>query len=123
MFTDPASITPTGGSAQALVFIDRDNLKSRYQLRETLGDWQLNIRNSQYTKKNGKVTERHSIDLTHTIYAVAPATVPTVRKVYLVFENEQGDVIADSVAEVGGLLAFLSASTNANVTKLIGNQS
>lgn len=123
MFADPTVITPTGGANQSLVFIDRDNLKSRYQLRTTTDDWLLSIRNSQYKKANGKVTERHSIDLTHTIFAVAPATISTIRKVYLVFENEQGDVIADSVAEVGGLLTLLSAAANANVTKLIGNQS
>lgn len=123
MFADPAVITPTGGSAQSLVKVNQDGYSSEYSKRTATDDWQLLIRNSTYTKKNGKVTDRHNVLLTHTVFPVAPATIGTIRKVSFVFENEQGDTVADPVAEAAGLLAFLTASTNANLTKLTGRES
>jgi hypothetical protein len=122
-FADPAAVTPTGGTAQSMVRISQDGYNSIYRLRNALDDWTLNVRNTTYTKKNGKVTDRHNCELIHTIFPVSPAVIATVRKVYLTFENEQGDTVADCVAEVGGLLTFLGASTNANVTKMVGMQS
>lgn len=122
-FADPASVTPTGGSAQSLIRLWNDGTNSLYKKSETLGNWTLNIRNSQYVKKNGTVTSRHNAELIHTIYPVAPATKSVVRKAYVTFETEQGDTIADSVAETGGLLAFLTASTNANLLKMTNDES
>lgn len=122
-FADPAVVTPTGGSAQSLVRITQDDTRSVYKKRETLGDWALSIRNTEYTKKNGKVTSRHNAELIHTLYPVAPSTLSTVRKGYLTFELEQGDTIADVVAEVGGLLTFMAASSNAKLLQMTNGES
>lgn len=123
MFADPAVVT-INGVAKSLTRVNQDQYSSEYVLREALGDYRLNIRNSSRTdKKTGKVTERHNIELIHTIYAVAPSTVGTVRKAYLVIENQQGDTLVDPMYEASGLCVFLTASSSANITKMLNFES
>lgn len=123
MFADPAVVT-INGAPKSLTRVNQDQYSSEYVLREALGDYRLNIRNSSRTdKKTGKVTERHNIELIHTIYPVAPSTIGTVRKAYLVIENQQGDTLVDPMYEASGLCVFLTASSSANITKMLNFES
>lgn len=120
MFSDTLSVT-INAVAKTLVRINQDRYSSEYFLRETLGEFTLRIRNSSYIEKTRKVNvDRHNIELIHTIYPVAPALVPTVRKAYVVFENDRGDTIVDPVKLAAGLLAF---NTEANLTKMANRES
>jgi hypothetical protein len=123
MFADPAVVT-INAVAKNLVKINQDQYSSEYMLREALGEYRLTIRNSTRKDKSlGVNIDRHTIELKHTIYPVAPAVTGFTRKVYTVVENQQGDTLADPVNEALGLLAFLSASSGANTTKMLNFES
>lgn len=122
-FADPASIT-INGVPKALVKINQDGYSSEYRLRNALDEYTLNIRNTSYTdKKRGVAIDRHNIELVHTVFPVAPSTLSTVRKVYTVIENQQGDTLTDPTFVASGLYAFLTASSNANITKMLNFES
>jgi hypothetical protein len=67
--------------------------------------------------------DRHNVELVHTVFPVAPATLSTRRKVYFVVENQQGDTLTDPTYVAAGLFAWATASTNANITKLLNFES
>jgi hypothetical protein len=121
MFADPLVIT-INAVAKNLIRINQDGYSSEYLLKEATGEYRARIRNSSYTDKNrgGKVVDRHNIELTYTIYPVAPAVFPTIRKDYHVFEMDVGDDAALSAKLVAGLSAFV---TEANATKMINFES
>jgi hypothetical protein len=115
----PDTITITINSvATILNRIKDDNYGSEYWKRNAnVDEMLLTIKNSSYTDKVTKrVVDRHSVELRHTINPVAPETVPTVRKSYLVLENQAFDTVVDPVKFTAGLVAFL---TEANITKLV----
>lgn len=123
MFTDPTTVT-IDGVGNALVRINQDQYSSEYLLRSSTDELRLRIRNTSYLdKKRNVMIDRHNVELIKTIFPVAPATLSTVRKVYTVLENQQGDTLADPVKQAAGLFAWLTASTNANLTKLMNYES
>lgn len=123
MFADPQTVT-INAVAKNLVRINQDQYSSEYLLRTTTNEYRLRIRNSSYLDKKRNVSiDRHNVELIETIFPVAPATLSTIRKVYVVVENQQGDTLADPVLHAAGLLAWLTASTNANLTKLMNFES
>lgn len=119
MFADTLTLT-VNSVAKNLIRINQDGYSSEYRLKEATGEYSLNIRNTGYTdKKRGEVS-RHNVEFVQTVYPVAPATTPTVRKAYLVFEDSKGDTIIDPVKVTAALVAFL---TEANLTKLVNWES
>jgi hypothetical protein len=123
MFADPTTVT-IDGNAKALVRINQDQYSSEYLLRSTTDEFRLRIRNTSFLDRKRNVTiDRHNVELIQTIFPVAPATLSTVRKAYIVLENQQGDTLADPVKMAAGLYAWLTASTNANLTKLVNFES
>jgi len=123
MFTDPTTVT-INAVGKTLTRIRQDNYSSEYLLRTSTEEFRLFIRNSSSTqKKTGVGLDRHNVELRHTIFPVAPATLSTVRKVYFVIENMQGDTLSDPVLEAAGLFSWATASTNANLTKLMNMES
>lgn len=123
MFADPQTIT-VNAVAKALVRINQDAYSSEYLLRSATDEFRLKIRNSTYYDKSRKVyVDRHNVDFTHTVFPVAPATLSTIRKSYVVIENQQGDTLTDPTYAAAGLLAWLTASSNANITKLLNFES
>lgn len=123
MFADPTSVT-INAVARSLVKINQDAYSSEYLLRESTKETRLRIRNTSYLDKARKVMiDRHNVELTETIFPVAPATLSTIRKVYFVVENQQGDTLTDPVYNAAGLFAWATASTNANLTKLMNFES
>lgn len=123
MFADPQTIT-VNAVAKALVRINQDAYSSEYLLRSATDEFRLKIRNSTYLDKSRKVSiDRHNVEFTHTVFPVAPATLSTIRKTYVVIENQQGDTLTDPTYAAAGLLAWLTASSNANITKLLNFES
>jgi hypothetical protein len=116
MFADTVTVT-INSVAKVMVRVNQDGYSSEYRLKETDGEFRLRLRNSSYVDKSrgSKTVNRHNAELVHTLYPVAPAVYPTVRKTYAVFEDDLGDTLATVAKEVVGTLAFL---TEANVTKL-----
>jgi hypothetical protein len=123
MFVDPAALT-VNTVAKNLVRINQDKYSSEYLLRSTLDEFRLNIRNSSYLdKKRSVMIDRHNVELIHTVFPVAPATLSTVRKTYVVIENQQGDTLTESTHVAAALFAYLTASSNANIGKLLNFES
>ena len=123
MFADPAVVT-INGVAKSLQRINQDGYSSEYLLRSPTEEFRLNVRNSTYLPKGTtRKVHRHNIELIHTVFPVAPAVESTVRKTYAVIENQQGDTLADPTNVAAGIFAFLTASTNANITKMMNFES
>jgi hypothetical protein len=122
MFADPAVVT-IDAVGQSLVRINQDNYSSEYLLRTATDEHRLRIRNqSRSDKKLGSVIDRHNIELIQTVFATA--TDPAyVRKAYAVIENQQGDTLDDPLNVAAGLFAFLTASSGANITKMMNFES
>nr|UJQ84927.1 MAG: hypothetical protein 2 [Leviviridae sp.] len=120
MFSDTITFT-INAVAKVLTRINQDGYSSEYLLRETAGEYRAKLRNSTYKSKDKSVTtDRHNLELVHTIYPVAPATSPTIRKTYVVFENDAGDALVDNAKTSLSVMAFL---TEANITKLLNFES
>jgi len=120
MFADTLTIT-INSVAKVLTRVNQDGYSSEYLLRETTGEFRLKIRNSTYTDKaRNVVVNRHNTELTQTVYAVAPATVNTVRKFYAVLENDSTSLVVDDAKFGAGAVAFL---TEANLTKQLNWES
>jgi hypothetical protein len=122
-FADPAVIT-INGMAKNLVRVRQDGYSSEYLLTTSTEEFRFNVRNTDYLdKKRGVTISRHNVELVHTVFPVAPATLSTIRKSYVVIENQQGDTLTDPVNDAIGLLSFLTASSGANITKMLNKES
>jgi hypothetical protein len=121
MFTDTITIT-INAIAKVLNRVNQDSYGSEYYLRETASAFRLKLRNSSYKDKTrgGIGVDRHNIELTETVFPVAPATIPTVRKYYSVLENDQADTVVSSAKFAAGVSGF---QTEANFTKLLNWES
>nr|QDH89680.1 MAG: hypothetical protein H1Rhizo27667_000002 [Leviviridae sp.] len=123
MFADPQTLT-VNAVAKALVRINQDQYSSEYLLRSSTDEFRLTIRNTSYLdKKRNVMIDRHNVEFVHTVFPVSPATLSTIRKVYTVIENQQGDTLTDPTYVASALFAWLTASTNANITKLMNFES
>jgi len=118
-FADPQSITPTGGSAISLPRTAAGQDRSVYSSADAL--YQLLI-SSQYGKRN-----RRTLRITQnkvTADPFIPANNVRVNgTVYIVTDFPvAGFSVAEMAALAGGLCTYASASTNANLTKLLGGE-
>lgn len=121
MFSDTITIT-IDEAPKVLNRINQDGYSSEYFLREVTGEYRLRIRNSSYLAKDrGSVrVDRHNVELVQMLYPVSPSTVPMVRKMYTIIENDQGDTITDPTDLAVGLVAF---HTEGNIIKLMNWES
>jgi len=120
MFADPSVVT-INAVAKNLVRINQDKYSSEYLLRSATEEHRLNIRNTSYVdKKRGVTINRHNVELINTVFPVAPATTSTVRKTYVVIENQIGDTLTDPRNVALGLCAFL---TSAKIDQLMNFES
>lgn len=119
----PETITITiNAVAKVLTRLRDDGFTSEYRLRNAnIDEYRLFIRNTSYTDKVTKrVIDRHAVELQHKVLAVAPSEIPTVRKVYIVLENQEVDTIVDPVKFAAGFVGFI---TEPNLTKLVNYES
>lgn len=94
---------------------------SEYRLRGTTDEYRLMIRHSTFVEKSTGVSRnRHNVEVTHRVFAIAPAIVDTVRKSYIVLEEPVSDVVTDVQKFDEAFVAFASA---ANITKLLNYES
>lgn len=118
MLGDTITIT-FDGESKVLVKINQDQYSSEYLLRETDGSFGLKVRHST-TKRGLLVYDRHNVEISHNVYAVAD--VPEYdQRAYFVFENLKSDV--DAVLPMVSLATWALASSNAALTKLAGWES
>lgn len=121
MFADTITIT-INSVAKVLTRINQDKYSSEYFLRGSDEEFKLNIRHTSYVDKTrgGVKVDRHNVEFIQRVYAVAPVTVDTVRKQYLVLENDSKDPVTGALNFSLGHVAFF---TNANVTKMLNWES
>lgn len=119
MFADTITIT-VNSVAKVLNKINQDGYSSEYYLRSTTDQYQLFIRNSRVSdkKRPGANMDQHNVELIHTVFPVAPATLSTVRRCFATFLNQEGDTLSDPLNDALGFLAWLSASSGAAIGKL-----
>ncbi|DAD52046.1 coat protein [ssRNA phage Zoerhiza.2_24] len=125
MFADTITFTDVHGTEDfAFVRVNQDKYSSEYRYSTDLKRVTLKLRNtSRYDKPSGKTFDRHNVELVETILAVSPSILTTERKVYLTFEVQQGDVLADNVALAVALCGWLTASSAATLVKLTAFES
>lgn len=120
MFSDTIALTDVHGTTDyTLVKVNQDKYSSEYRITTDLNRIVLKIRNTvRFDKASLKSFDRHNVEITETIFPVAPSTTSIERKAYFTFEVQQGDVIADNV-ELGSVLCeWLTASSSANMGKM-----
>lgn len=123
MFTDPQSVTPTGGSAVSMPRTSAsDNSGAFKSLDVGTGTDGLTI-SHVYGKRN-----RHTIRLTDTKLTADPfltgsSFIASMSATLIVDVPVTGYTAAQAAAICGGLYTLLSASTNAATVKLIGGES
>ena len=123
MFADPAVLT-IDGDPYSLIRIRQDGYSSEYHLRSATDEIRMNVRNTFYTdKKRGGRVDRHNIEVVWEVFPVAPAIKSTIRKTYLVIENDVGDTLTDPVNLAVALCSYLTASSGANIVKMLNQES
>jgi hypothetical protein len=123
MFADPQTFSVNAVN-KALVRINQDGYGSTYLLRSATDEFRLTIRNITRTDKaRGVQIDRHTVELVHTVFPVAPATLSSKRMCYTVIENQQGDTLTDPNYVATALYAWLTASSSANIAKLLNFES
>lgn len=124
MFADPAALT-INSVAKNLIRINQDGYSSEYLLRSATGEHRLRIRNTSSPSKQDKtvIVDYHNVELTEVIYAVPGVSRKITRKAWIVLQNEQGDTLTDPVNLAVGLFSWLTASSAANLTKLVNFES
>jgi hypothetical protein len=120
MFADTITLTDVHGTEDfAFVKVNQDKYSSEYRYTTDLKRVTLKIRNTnRFDKASFKTFDRHNVEISETIFAVAPSTLSTVRLAYFTFEVQQGDVLADVVALGVSLCGWLTASSAANMGKM-----
>lgn len=120
MLGDTITIT-IDGSPKVLSKINQDSYSGEYFLKESLGEFRLNVRHVKDSVKAGaNKRDRHSLVLVHTIYPVVPATAATVRQTQLIIVNDYNDDAAAVAKELVGLEAY---GTLSNLTKIVNWES
>ena len=122
-FADTITIT-VNSVAKVLTRVNSgENYASEYRLRGTADEYRLRIRHSTYNDKSvrpGVLINRHNVELIHTVFPVAPSTIPTIRKTYVVLEESQSD---DTTACLNFDVGFSGFLTSGNITKLLNYES
>lgn len=119
MLADPQSVTPTGGSAVSLPAVGRGIDSSIYQSAD--GNTKLTVSHAYGARK------RTSVRLDFAKIAADPLisaqNIKYSMSAYLVMDVPiTGFTVAEAMAQAGGLLAYLSATTNAKVTSVLGGE-
>lgn len=98
--------------AKILTRIKQEGYGSEYLLRSTTEEYRLKIRHSKEAPKtDGKVFDRHNVELTHTVFATS-TTPEIIRQEYVVIRNSY----MDDLTQVGyGLSGFTAYVNNATV--------
>lgn len=121
MFTDPQSVK-IGASTISLPRVSSGDLKSAYGNEDSTVDLTIS------TQETGKSRLRHTVRLDKSKIAADPLittqNVENSASVYLVIDRPVSGFTNTEAEEIAkGLLEYLSASTYANVKKVLGRES
>jgi hypothetical protein len=124
MFADPQSLT-FEGVAFSFVRVKSDAYSSEYHFSDATQQIVMLIRNnpSSIFKKTGKSTGRHNVEIVCTIFPTVAGALPTIRRVSLTFDLQDGDAVVHTAGLINGLAGWLSASSNAAVGRLANMES
>jgi hypothetical protein len=118
MLGDTISIT-ISGATKVFTKIRFDDYATEYLLRESLVEYRVKVRHTKAADPNKVSQDRHNVELTQTTFATS--TLPEyTEKAYFVMQANPG---RSTVAMIAGLMAWATASSNANLTKLEGWES
>lgn len=116
-------VIPRSGGNVTCNLINQDGYSAEYLAKVTGGEFWVRVRHSTVKATATRpAMDRHNVEITEIVYADGDVA-QFDRKTYLVFECKPDDTAADVVMNVDALADWLIASTNANVTKLIGWES
>lgn len=119
MLADPQSVTPTGGSAVSLPAIGREANQSVYQSAD--GNTKLTVSHTFGNRK--RYVARLDFSKIAADPLISAQNIKYSMSAYLVMDTPiTGFTAAEAMAQTGGLLAYLSASTNAKVTSILGGE-
>lgn len=98
--------------AKTLNRVNQDNYGSEYLLRETLQEFRIKIRHSK-EKPNaaGVVNDRHNIEVTQTVFAVAGVSPEIVRKNYVVMTNPYNDNLTTAGYLIDAFVNYIDSAT------------
>lgn len=116
MLTSPTTVT-IAGTGHVLSKIREDNFQSVFRKKAAGLQIDMNVRHTL----EGKATdqnriERHNVELVYTTYDVDG--VPTTHTMYVVLRVPQALGATPVIDSAAGLMAWLTASTNANLTAI-----
>lgn len=125
MFSDTITFTDIHGTDDyVLNRIRQDNYSSEYLLITDTRQVRLQIRNTSfYDKKRAVQMDQHNVELVEEVFPTAPATLSILRKAFFTFQVQKGDVLATSKEVAIALAAWLTASSGANLTKMVNFES
>lgn len=117
-FADPTVIPYSGGSVNADRIKEQDNA-SVFRVQNSVSRSVLQVRHTVVSAKGSEpAKDRHNVELVKTTFA-SGAVAEYSEKVYFVMENIQSST---SVEMANALCTWLTATANANLTKLVGWQ-
>lgn len=121
MFTDPQSLTKTGGSAKTLP--RTSSADNSGQFRTDIGDLVMAITHSYGSKR-----DRHTLRIVDTKTTADPlitgsSFIASATVSIAVDVPKVGYTITEQQAIIGALTTWLSASSGANPIKLLGGES
>lgn len=119
LLADPQSVTPTGGSAVSLPATGRGIDSSVYTSAD--GNTKLTISHTFASRK--RYVARLDFSKIAADPLISAQNIKYSMSAYLVIDTPiTGFTVAEAMAQAGGLLAYLSASTNAKVTSILGGE-
>jgi uncharacterized surface anchored protein len=119
MFTEPAVLT-VGGSAKSLNKTGTNDFGSKYASADTA--YRLTI-NHETTKTRNRHVIRFDFDSLVANPLITGQNIPQSMSVWLAVNTNRGYDSATAKAVVDALVAYLAATSGANVTKLLGGES
>lgn len=121
MLASPTTVT-IDGTGHILSKIREDNFSSVYRKKDVGLQIDLNLRHSYEGKPTDQNRmERHNVEVVYTTFSLEG--IPTIHSAYVVLRTPQSLGASPVVKTAAGLLTWLTASTNANLTALAGWES
>lgn len=120
MLATPTTVT-IDGTGHVLSKIREDNFQSVFRKKDTNLQIDLNVRHSyEGPASSADRMERHNAEVVYTTWTDG---VPTVHSAYIVLRSPQSLGSAPVVKTAAGLFAWMTASTNANLTAIANFES
>jgi len=121
MFTDPQSLTKTGGTAKSLPRTSSADNSGRF--RTDIGDLQMDMSHSYGSKRDRHILRIVDTKTTADPLVTGSSFIASATVALTVDLPKVGYTITEQQAIIGALTTWLSASSGANPIKLLGGES